>query len=70
MSFGFRSICVEKSIPAGGDKPRPYAYSGLAAVYHPVAAAKRRHRNVGVGFMPTRYGSTGNCRHLSLLSAT
>jgi hypothetical protein len=25
-------MCVEKAIPAGGDKPRPYAYSGLPAM--------------------------------------
>jgi hypothetical protein len=61
-------MCVEKAIPAGGDKPRPYVYSGLPSAYHPGAAAKRRLQNVG--FMPTRCRFTENCRHLTLLSAT
>jgi len=63
-------MCVEKAIPAGGDKPRPYAYFGLPAAYHPGAAAKRRLRSVGVGFMPTRCRFTENCPHPALISGT
>ena len=69
-TFGFCSMGVEKAIPAGGDKPRPYIYSGLPVAYHPGATAKRRLRSVGVGFMPTRFRFTEICRHPALLSGT
>jgi hypothetical protein len=46
-------MCLEKAIPAGGDKPRPYAYFGLpAGKQHPVATKKDAFETQGWALCP------------------